>query len=207
MTDFQKMSNKTDPRVIRTRKLLQDATLELVKEQPYSKISVSDIAERAGVARPTFYLHYRSNDEVIVDYLDSIFENYLEEITPKIHQGPDGIFAQNLFEQVQRNAVKLRPLLESSASHLLMERFRDYITYVSKMLIENGVISLPKPVPQNGADFLLAGITGYFYSVLLEWLEKEMPYSPQEMAAFLIPFINHGLSGMNASLLASEPNQ
>ncbi len=191
------MSNKTDPRVQRTLKLLQDATLELISEKPYPKITVSDITERAGVARPTFYLHYVSKDEVIMDYLDGIFNLYLEEITPELQQERGGIFAQKLFEQVQRNAQQLLPLLDDHTSNILMSRFRSYIAFVSKLLIDRGVINIPEPAPRFYYEFLVAGIAGYFYSVLMEWLQKEMPYTPYEMSSFLIPFINQGLSGLN----------
>ncbi len=47
-----------DPRVIRTRQLLQTALLELMQEKPFQTISVSDITARATLNRATFYLHY-----------------------------------------------------------------------------------------------------------------------------------------------------
>jgi AcrR family transcriptional regulator len=194
------MSNKKDPRVRRTLKLLQDATLELISEKPFSKITISEITERAGVARPTFYLHYISIDEVIMDYLDGIFNLYLEEITPELHQERGGIFAQKLFEQVQRNAQQLLPLLDDHTSNILMSRFRSYIAFVSKLLIDRDVISIPESAPRPYYEFLIAGIAGYFYSVLIEWIQQEMPYSPAEMSSFLIPFINQGLSGLNSMI-------
>jgi AcrR family transcriptional regulator len=46
-----------DPRVRRTRKLLQDALRSLLFERRFSRISVQDIAERATVNRATFYAH------------------------------------------------------------------------------------------------------------------------------------------------------
>lgn len=54
----------TDPRVRRTRKLLQDAFRELVHEKRFSAISVQDITERATVNRATFYAHYRDKEEL-----------------------------------------------------------------------------------------------------------------------------------------------
>ena len=200
MTKIEKVSKKTDPRIIRTRKLLQEATLALSAEKPYSKISISDITERAGVARPTFYLHYKTKDEVIVDYLDGIFKSYLDEITPYLQQKNGGIYAQKLFEQVERNSALLRPLLDPDLSNILISRFSDYIAYVSQTLIQKGIIAIPDPSPEYLNEFLVAGIAGYFYSVLLVWLEKGMPYTPEQMTAFLIPFINNGLTGMNAQL-------
>jgi AcrR family transcriptional regulator len=192
------MSKKTDPRILRTLKLIQEAVLSLLSEKSYADISISDIAERAGVARPTFYLHYRSKDEVIVDYLDGLFNLYLEEITPDIEIERGGVLTKKLFEQVENNAQKLRPLLNEPTANILMNRFRIYITYVSKLLLEKGIFSIPRSAPRKYYEFLMVGVAGYFYSVLIEWLKQEMPYSPEEMSSFLIPFINQGLSGLNS---------
>jgi len=48
-----------DPRIRRTRRLLQKALEELLKRKDFEKISVQDIADAATVNRATFYDHYR----------------------------------------------------------------------------------------------------------------------------------------------------
>jgi AcrR family transcriptional regulator len=50
--------NQKDPRVKRTRKLIQDAFASLLTETSFHAISVQDIAERATVNRATFYAHF-----------------------------------------------------------------------------------------------------------------------------------------------------
>ncbi len=47
-----------DPRVKRTRQLLQNAFLELLREKGFSAMSIQDITERATVNRGTFYAHF-----------------------------------------------------------------------------------------------------------------------------------------------------
>lgn len=49
---------KVDPRVKRTRKLLEDALRELMNERAYGEIAIGDIADRATVNRATFYAHF-----------------------------------------------------------------------------------------------------------------------------------------------------
>lgn len=60
---------KLDPRVRRTRKLLEDALRALLTERPYSDISVGDIAERATVNRATFYAHYQDKRDLTASLL------------------------------------------------------------------------------------------------------------------------------------------
>lgn len=52
-----------DPRAIRSRKAFQDAFIELLQAESYQKITVTDIAERAGFARHTFYNHYDTKED------------------------------------------------------------------------------------------------------------------------------------------------
>ncbi|HTV73321.1 MAG TPA: TetR/AcrR family transcriptional regulator [Candidatus Acidoferrales bacterium] len=49
---------RTDPRVIRTRKLIRDALASLLATKNFESISVQDIAEAATVNRATFYAHF-----------------------------------------------------------------------------------------------------------------------------------------------------
>ncbi len=47
-----------DPRIVRTRQLLQDALEKLLESNDFEKITVQDIAEAATLNRATFYDHY-----------------------------------------------------------------------------------------------------------------------------------------------------
>jgi AcrR family transcriptional regulator len=49
---------RLDPRIRRTRQLLQDALKRLLEEKEFDKISVQDITEAATLNRATFYAHY-----------------------------------------------------------------------------------------------------------------------------------------------------
>ncbi|NRS48855.1 TetR/AcrR family transcriptional regulator [Brevibacillus sp. HB2.2] len=57
--------NAADPRVIRTRRLLQDAFASLIQEKDFESITVRDIAERATVNRATFYAHFVDKFEIL----------------------------------------------------------------------------------------------------------------------------------------------
>ena len=54
--------NKT---AIASQAAIAEALIELMKDKPYSRISVSEICKRAGVSRQTFYSLFASKDNVI----------------------------------------------------------------------------------------------------------------------------------------------
>ena len=55
---LQEQCDRLDPRVRRTRQLLQDALRRLLEQKGFDNISVQDITEAATLNRATFYAHY-----------------------------------------------------------------------------------------------------------------------------------------------------
>lgn len=72
-------ANEQDPRVIRTRQLLQTALLELMQEKPFQAISVTDLTRRATLNRATFYLHY-------LDKFDLLAQSARDTFTASINK-------------------------------------------------------------------------------------------------------------------------
>ena len=76
-----------DLRVRRTIASIRKAFFELVLEENFNDISITDLTERAGINRKTFYLHYSGLDDLVNEIEEEIVESILEQI---------GTFAENL---------------------------------------------------------------------------------------------------------------
>jgi AcrR family transcriptional regulator len=76
--------NDADPRVKRTRKLLQDAFMALLAEKSFHAISVQDIAERATLNRATFYAHFEDK-YALMDYM--VREQFREALGRRLPAG------------------------------------------------------------------------------------------------------------------------
>src|SRR5215469_9237254 len=59
------MKPDEDRRVARTRDALKKAFVDLLLSKGYAAISVHDIAERANVGRSTFYMHFKSREDLL----------------------------------------------------------------------------------------------------------------------------------------------
>jgi hypothetical protein len=60
-------STSNNRQVQRTRGWIFEALMILMDEKPYEKITVSDIVEKAGIARQTFYRNFNDKNEVIFE--------------------------------------------------------------------------------------------------------------------------------------------
>jgi len=69
---------KLDPRIRRTRGLLQDALKRLLEEKEFDKITIQDIAEAATLNRATFYAHYPDKFALLEELIRVNFLQLLE---------------------------------------------------------------------------------------------------------------------------------
>ena len=67
-----------DPRIRRTRKLLQGALGTLMQTKSFDEISVQDIAEMATVNRATFYDHYNDKFDLLEAMVAGGFHEFLD---------------------------------------------------------------------------------------------------------------------------------
>jgi AcrR family transcriptional regulator len=69
---------RLDPRIRRTRGLLQDALKRLLEEKEFDKITIQDIAEAATLNRATFYAHYPDKFALLEELIRVSFLQLLE---------------------------------------------------------------------------------------------------------------------------------
>jgi AcrR family transcriptional regulator len=86
------MPNRNDPRAIRTRRLIQDAFLELTKTRNFEDITIADIAEKATVNRATFYAHFQDKYALLEAVVTERIQGYLM----KNLEGKKGLGQENL---------------------------------------------------------------------------------------------------------------
>lgn len=71
-----------DLRVVKTKKNIRDAFLELRKKHSVDEIKVNTLCEKAMINKTTFYNHYQDiyelSEELEREVLDSFFENYTD---------------------------------------------------------------------------------------------------------------------------------
>ena len=65
---------KQDQRTIRSCQLIYDALATLIREKPFSKISVTDVVKTADVGRTTFYRCFDEIEDVLRMRCDQVFD-------------------------------------------------------------------------------------------------------------------------------------
>ncbi|MDO9086317.1 MAG: TetR/AcrR family transcriptional regulator [Anaerolineaceae bacterium] len=186
------MSKKdsVDPRVRKTKKWLQEALLSLMLQKQFTKISISEITDQAEVSRPTFYLHYHTKEEVLEDYLDSMYTIFMIDMQPNLDSIIQGKMAVKFFEQIADQAVFLRSLIDSEVSNLVMNKLHKYCYAVIKQSLAQAPYH---SIEDSTWDFVIASIAGSVYAMSIRWLQMDMPHTPKEMGELTMRLIRPGI--------------
>ena len=75
------MDKKDDLRVIKTKKILYETLIELMKTRTFEEIKVSDICTKALINRSTFYAHYDDKYELLLEFINSLKEEFINELS------------------------------------------------------------------------------------------------------------------------------
>lgn len=175
---------KVDRRVRRTRRLLHDALKQLVLEASYENITIQDITDRADLSRATFYLHYKDKDELLAESLETMFDELVA--TMKEPDELPGMWIDGeapaliAFNHVKEHHQLYKALLGERGVSYVINREITYLaqialTRISKILPEDFTSSVP-------LDLLAHHIAGSLYTLIVWWLERDMPYSTDYMA-------------------------
>ncbi|MBQ2258911.1 MAG: TetR/AcrR family transcriptional regulator [Spirochaetales bacterium] len=160
-----------------TKKALENAFSALLEERPFSKITVADVANKAGVNRHTFYYHYRNIDDMIV--------YCVKEAIEKIYNGAGYTAEDNdgfleLLIYVYNHRQYMLAIMHSSSRAQFMRAVEDSLYN----LIDNLIERTPKYSTIKNADrdfvvrFYLYGVTGLFEN----WMDMGMAESPDRVA-------------------------
>ncbi|MFD4705489.1 TetR/AcrR family transcriptional regulator [Gottfriedia sp. NPDC058432] len=179
---------KIDPRVIRTRRLLKQAFIDLMEVRAFDEITVQDISDKATVKRATFYLHYKDKNELMIQYIDETLKDLREKVNVQISfldnfdyldQQPHPSFVQ-LFHQIAENFAFYRALLVTNRIPYLTSGLLEII----HEFVSEGINQI-EPSDQNlfaKRDLIIKYVESAFLEVIIWWIENNMHYSEHEMA-------------------------
>ena len=74
------MIEKINPSVIRSKQFITEALLELMTEEDFNSIKITEITRRAQVDRKTFYRNFESKEDILIQYGDLLAQEFIKKI-------------------------------------------------------------------------------------------------------------------------------
>ncbi len=176
---------KADRRVQRTRALLQQTLIELMRERDYDGITVQEVVDHANIGRTTFYQHYRDKDhlffschEVIVSefHLGTHYPLTREQLLAT--EAPAEMISA--YQHLGEVRSRLQPIFQGRGNlmilrNMLRDRNAGAIEFNLLKVFDETESAIPFEVLANY-------LAGAHMALLQWWLEKRRPYTPENLA-------------------------
>lgn len=180
-SDNMKSAKEMDKRVERSRRLLVNTLLELMAEKPYAKISVANICGESGVARPTFYLHFGSKDDLLRFYIEQMFNEFAEQIDPILASSPSvkPEISVIMFRQWQKYSAQAKLFVAADVEAILLNEFKLYVGKTIQRYMEVHRLTVSE---DSQIQYVIDYLAGASFSVIVRWIKEDFKESPEEMA-------------------------
>jgi AcrR family transcriptional regulator len=168
-------SENLDPRIRRTRLLLQQALGKLLEKKEFDKVSVQDIAETATVNRATFYDHYTDKFALLECMVGTRFGELLAARGVRF----DGGCGSALRAIVQGVCDYLVTAPGAECTRQLPHMEAAVIAVVRNMLLKG--LKLHPPAEGVSPEMLAATLSWAIYGAAKEWVRTPGRCSPDEV--------------------------
>ena len=190
-----------DPRVKRTRRLLRDALVSLILKKDFASITIREITERAEVAYITFYRHYESLDQLLMEVLDEGLVELMTHIETLAKQSDRSSLETEgrlIFEFIGQKADLFHILIKSQS----VTRVRKRVVSNISAIFQKSCVPLERLGNQVTINIASNHIATSLLSLIEWWLENNMKPSPIEMGKVYKSLIIDTTVGAVSSLSA-----
>lgn len=161
---------ETDRRSRKTKKMLKELFIDLLKQRPLKKITITELCELADINRSTFYLHYCDIYALLEDIEKdclSEFEMLAERITCQTIS-PDQV-TKIILEYIYSQKDLLSLLLLKNSEDSFWQKLNQKIVSLFKIkTLQN--YQLPELMDENEFDDMILFFTYGFYAIYKKWL-------------------------------------
>lgn len=158
------------------RECMVSALLKLMETKPISAVTITELAEKAGVSRMAYYRNYGSKEEILTTHLEEIFAAYQTDITKLNGHGSynDRRNLLRCFQYFSDHSDFMKCLYKSGMGYMLLRSLSDYLiaTYYSE---DKGIFFY----------YTLQAFAGSLYNTYIVWILGGLKESCEDMAKIM----------------------
>ena len=127
------LKNPTDRRVLRTKKNIHQAFLQLLSEKSLSQITVKELSDLADINRKTFYMYYSNIEDIFAELEDELVLKLVHVFEKELFQKEmfdSYSFFENLNRTIQEDIDLYRILNHSDLLPHLIQRAKNALIEV-----------------------------------------------------------------------------
>jgi AcrR family transcriptional regulator len=185
-------TEKADQRVKITKMLLKKSLVELMRENPISKLSVKMLCEAADINRSTFYAHYSDQYDLLKQLEQEVISELKKHISKEVflkHTEQTTQAMNQILDYIAKNAELFKILLSENGDSSF---HREIMSLAQQKIISD--IHNNQSIDASISEYLQCfAVTGAL-SIVQKWLQDGIIESTEKMSELTSKLIYKGVS-------------
>lgn len=186
---------KADRRILKTKKAIYEALVELMQRKKLNSITVTELAAQADINRKTFYTYYSTVNDVLDEGINELITS-LKDLLCAMSEDYNMFSPQTLLaflNTIMSDADIARDLFASDNGSLLFNRLQKALqeTLLKELVSRDIKMNVPSEQYPLISSFVAGGMVSAYY----EWITDPDGITLDEMARTLTTLI---ISGVHA---------
>lgn len=183
-----------DIRKEKTIKRIKDGFKELIKKKNYANITIQDILDESEIGRTTFYIHFKSKDEVLKSIVSDIFFHVTNPNLEFEHNyTSDNNFLSlinHILYHFKDEKELLTAILKSESHDIFLNNLEEHLDLMIKERM------IPYYTADNvPEDILLNHLSRSLTEIILWWISKSnCKESPEEISYYYFSLVMPALT-------------
>src|ERR1700682_5578573 len=189
---LQHECERLDPRVRRTRQLLQDALRRLLEQKEFDKITIQDITEAATLNRATFYAHYPDKFKLLEELIRVNFLQLLAQRNVRFDGTCSSAFkaiilaVSDYLAEVQKSLSSKQHQFEPFVEATVIDQIRQLLLYGFRK----------HPVERRIPEEMIAATASWtVYGAAKHWVNTPDHVSAEEFVSVAVDLVKPILMG------------
>lgn len=147
---------------------LTEALIQLMRKKPLAEIKISELCDKAGVSRVSFYRNFDSIPQILTQKLSDVTDHWWQDFSQNSAPYIQKNFWNALLDQYRSNQDMILLMYQNDLSYLL----KDHIFHccaVHEICIELEA-------------YQRAALAGALYGIIDEWIRRGMGDIPAELS-------------------------
>lgn len=183
------MNPTQNPSALRSKKVITESLLSLMKKYPYAEITVKQILLETDISRKTFYRNFLSKDDVLNSFINTILQDYVNAIQQQQQKYSLLQTLDLIFDFCEKNKEILFILRDNRLLYLLLEKLNvlilnEHNRYISESQ-ENHLES------QLLTEYIIYFNIGGVWNLIVRWIENNMRDSVIDIKKSVIFYLSN----------------
>ena len=182
------MTKEKDKRFIKSKNQIVGTFKQMMEKLRFEEISVSGLCKQAKIDRKTFYLHYKSTEELLSEILDDMNNEFIDRMKGRDIAGIDELIREHILFITEQGDFFERILIDDAYSYIASRNLRRFFAAYPDLYKPFDTLGTDK------ADIAVAFVNSAYLQMYTQWVLDGKRVPTEEFIALATQLLQHGIA-------------